>query len=111
MTKAIKQAGKAMKAIERMAQVLFVTFAVAIVTLASSYVYFVNQSVFNTVAREKTESNMMALQTKLGQAEKEYMNSLNDLTLDKAESMGFVSATGKVLFVSAQTVPANVAMR
>jgi hypothetical protein len=39
------------------------------------------------------------------------MNSLNDLTLDKAESMGFVSATGKVLFVSAQTVPANVAMR
>ena len=111
MTKAITQANKAMKAIERAGQMLFVVFTILIVVLVSSYTYFVNKSVFNTVEREKVEGNMMAVQTKLGQVEKSYMNNLNNLTLDKAESLGFVASTGKVIFVSADNAQANVAMR
>lgn len=111
MTKAIIQANNAMKAIERSGKLLFASFLITIVALASSYIYFVNRSVFNTVEREKVESNIMTLQTKLGQTEREYMSELNKLTLERAESMGFVASTGKVIFVSAQVGKGSVAMR
>ena len=70
----------------------FIVLAVLLVTFFS-YVYLVNKTIMNVVAREKVESNISSLSTTIGTLEYKYITLKNSVTLDLAYSKGFKEAT------------------
>ncbi len=105
----MKTATIALKSIERASAIIFWAQVGLIISLISLYMYFVNQTVWNVVARQQTESATVSLNSKLGDLEFQYIAAKNNITLEVAQSMGYQSADQKVFVTRDQS--ANVALR
>lgn len=53
------------------------------------YVFLVNKTIMNVVAREKVEKNISSLSTSIGELEFKYISLKNKVTLELAHSKGF----------------------
>ncbi|KND47866.1 MAG: hypothetical protein AB201_03060 [Parcubacteria bacterium C7867-006] len=63
------------------------------------YMYFINATVHNVVARQNLESEASNLTLKIGNQEFQYITSRNNVTMQLALSMGFKEVTAKT-FIS-----------
>ncbi|MES3005592.1 MAG: hypothetical protein V4664_01450 [Patescibacteria group bacterium] len=107
----MKQATHALQIIERTSHILFWAMVTGIVMLASVYIYLVNRTVWNVVARQTAESQIVALNSDLSASEFEYINTKSNVTMALAAEMGFKSADQKTLFVTRESSSKNVALR
>jgi hypothetical protein len=92
-------------------QIAFWMLAAAIIALAVMYMYLVNKTVWNVVAKQNMEKNMATLNSELSEKEFEYISSVSGITMETASKMGFVSAADKTIFVSRVDLGKNVAIR
>lgn len=81
---------------------LFWTLVFASVTLLGLYVYGINATVRNTVARQDLEAEALNIGTHLGEMEFAYINLKNDVSLDMAYARGFKDVTAPV-YISRST--------
>lgn len=70
----------------------FIVLATLLFTFFS-YIYLVNKTIMNVVAREKIENNISSLSTTIGTLEFKYITLKNAVTLDLAYTKGFEEAT------------------
>lgn len=56
------------------------------------YVYFINTTIHNTVARQNLEAESSSLALSIGSKEFEYISKRNNITLALAHSMGYKEA-------------------
>ena len=63
------------------------------------YIYLINATVHNVVARQNFESEASGLTLKIGNQEFQYITSRNNVTLALAHSMGFKDVSEKT-FIS-----------
>lgn len=92
-------------------QIAFLSLAVAIVVLSGVYMYFVQKMVWNALAREQLQSQIVALNSKLSDTEFEYINTVGNITLKTATELGFKPVSNKVTFVNRQEIGKSVAIR
>jgi sulfur transfer complex TusBCD TusB component (DsrH family) len=71
---------------------------VAILALTGTYVYLVKSSVFAVAERRDNEEKISQLEADVSTLEADYMARANLVTLELAQSLGFVDATGKAGF-------------
>jgi hypothetical protein len=69
--------------------VLFSVFAF----LLFSYGFLVNSTMMNAVSMQKMEKEMVALNSDVNSMEFDYLNIKNKITMDYANSLGFVSVS------------------
>ncbi len=100
-----------MNKIDRFGKAIFICLAVFGIVLSASYVVIVNKAVLNAVAKEHAEQEIVALGSKLGEAEFQYIHSKGEITLDYAHERGFVAAGSKTVFVTRAVPATNVAVR
>ena len=67
----------------------FVTLAL-LITLFATYIYFVNKTIMNVVAREKTQNTLSSLSTTIGGLEYKYITLKNGVTVELAHAKGFI---------------------
>ncbi len=79
----------------------FLLLAASVLSLAV-YVYAVNQTVRNIVARQNMETELMELTALIGEKEFKYISQKNEIDLDTALSMGFRPVETRI-FVSRQS--------
>lgn len=60
-----------------------------IVCLVSSYIYFVNRTVFTIVKRQNMEKEISTLNSHIGELESKYISTKNSIDLDLAYSLGY----------------------
>ena len=77
--------------ITRQTQILGALFGIACI-LAGMYVYFVNVTVHNVVARRTIEHDIALVATEVSQLESHYIDLKSSVTLDLAKSRGFAQA-------------------
>ena len=68
---------------------LFWYLLMAIDVAVSTYAYFVNQAVYAVAEREKIETKISALNSKLGEIEFKYIALKNEISPEYAYSLGF----------------------
>lgn len=68
---------------------LFYVCAALLAIIFVIYVYLINATVMNVVAREDSEKEIAALSTSLGEMEFKYISLKNGVTLDLAYQKGF----------------------
>ncbi len=56
------------------------------------YIFFINATIHNTVARQNFEAEISALTLQIGSKEFEYISKRNNVTLALAHGMGFKEA-------------------
>ncbi len=86
------------------------TFFILAATTCSmffSYVFLVNKTVSNVVARSKTESSISELSSSMGDLEFKYMALKKSVTLDLAYSKGFEDAMPST-FLAQKPMPAAI---
>lgn len=86
----------------------FIAFVLGIIFSASFYVYSVNQTVFNTVERQKKESVISSLSSEVTSLEYKYISMKNAVTLDLAYEKGFKNA-GELTVISRKSLGRSVA--
>ncbi len=101
----------AMSKIDRFSKAIFICLAIFGVLLSASYVIIVNKAVLNAVAKEHAEQEIVALGSKLGETEFEYIKAKGEITMDYAYERGFIAAKNKTLFVTRAVPATNVAVR
>lgn len=69
------------------------------ITLASSYTYGVNNTVFNVVATDRAEKALSANNAAIADLESKYISLTNNLTLDFALAQGYQDASGHQIYV------------
>ena len=74
------------------------------------YVYFVNQTILNIVARENLEGDIVALNSEISEMEFEYISQKNAITLVYAYSLGFKDANN-VKFASRKLAGQGLSLR
>ena len=79
--------------------------------LASLYVYLVNKTVHNVVARQATESQISNLSTTLSESEFQYISAKAGVNMQLASTLGFQAVSGDVQFVTREQVGKSVAVR
>jgi hypothetical protein len=97
--------------IDRFGKAIFICLAVFGILLSVSYMVIVNKAVLNAVAKEHAEQEIVALGSKLGEVEFQYIHSKGEITMDYASARGFVAAKGKTVFVTRAVPATNVAVR
>jgi len=110
----MKQTTAAALKIDRTSAMLVWILGAIIVILGATYIYFVEKTVWNVVARENTQNDVVALNSKLSDLEFQYISSVNSVTMDTALQLGFVPATDNTNFVAEAhvgTVGSDVAFR
>ncbi len=90
---------------------VFWALIISMIILSGTYMYLVHKTVFNAVARESIQEDIVALNSKLSEAEFEYINTVGGITMDTARELGFKAASSKVTFVTRDIVGKNVAIR
>ncbi len=95
----------------RQVQVLFWSMVGAIVVLAIVYMYLVNKTVWNVVAKQNIEKSMASISSDLSDREFQYINSVSGITMDTATKLGFVPAGNSTVFVARQNIDKSVAIR
>ena len=88
---------------------LFVFLVFLLFCLFFSYIYFINQTVFNTASRQSFERELNLLSTKLGELEFEYISMKNDIDLEMADSLGF-SYASQTKFVSRKPLGQSISL-
>lgn len=79
-----------MATIGKMERNLFYIFFAATVLFLSAYLYLVNQSVFNIVARKQAEEKIGELRMTVAGIEAEYLSiAKQEITPDNAYALGF----------------------
>lgn len=68
---------------------LFLTLVGVLVIALSFYIYLINVTVHNTVARQNLESESANLTLSIGNKEFQYIQKRNGITLDTAHKMGY----------------------
>lgn len=97
--------------IDRLSTTLFWSLLSMLVLLVGAYGYMVNETVWNAFNRDQAEEQIVAMNSKLGDLEFQYMTLSNNVSIEKAYDLGFQDAKGKTLFASREFVAKNVAMR
>lgn len=77
-----------------------IVLAIFAVLLTFSYIYLVNSSVLNTVAREQNNKEISQMVIKISTLENSYMAKKSDLNIDMAYTLGFKDDFSKVHFSS-----------
>ncbi|MES3004617.1 MAG: hypothetical protein V4690_00725 [Patescibacteria group bacterium] len=70
-------------------RVLFWAMLSLLVLCAGFYMYFINSTVYNTVARQNFETEASALALEIGKDEFSYIAKRNTITVDLAYTLGF----------------------
>ncbi len=97
--------------LDRLSVTLFWSLLSTLVLLVGVYGYMVNQTVWNAFNKDQAEAQVVALNSKLGDLEFQYMSLSNNVSIEKAYELGFQNASGKTLFASRELVAKNVAMK
>ncbi len=97
--------------IDRLSVTLFWSMLSILIVLVGAYGYMVNTTVWNAFNKDKAEAEIVALNSKLGDLEFQYMSLSNSVSIDKAYELGFQNAVGKTQFASREFVAKNVAMK
>ena len=85
---------------------IFFTLAFAALFVLGTYIYFVNQTVWNVVARQNTVKAIHKVSSEVAALEATYMSLSSSLTLEQALLLGFKEVTSAdTLFVERQ-IPA-----
>ncbi|MBI3632467.1 MAG: hypothetical protein HY225_03400 [Candidatus Vogelbacteria bacterium] len=71
-----------------------------ILTLSVSYIYLINSSILNTVAREQNDKQISLMASDIAELENSYMNTRASLSIDMAKTLGFSDDFKKVHFSS-----------
>jgi hypothetical protein len=80
------------------------------VMLLVLYGYFVSVSILNVVVREETERAIVALDSRIGDLEAEYLRKKNAITLEYAYQVGFHTVTEKE-FVTRTSLARGLTLR
>ncbi len=80
-------------------KVIFWSILGALLLCFGFYVYFINSTVHNVVARQNLETEASNLTLSIGNQEFEYITSRNNVTLALAYSLGFKEVSAKT-FIS-----------
>lgn len=99
------------KTIERTSKASFWILASITGLLIVAYAYFVIQTVWNVAERQRVQSEIVALNSKLSETEFRYMNALGAVTMESARELGFNSASSRTAFVTKERIGKNVAIR
>ena len=102
---------KTLNTIDRISATLFWSLLGMLIVLLGTYGYMVNQTVWNAFNKDRAEADIVALNSKLGDLEFQYMSLSNNISIEKAYELGFQNATGKTIFASREMVAKNVAMK
>ena len=102
---------KTLNKIDSLSSTLFWSLSSTLLVLMGVYGYMVNQTVWNAFNRDQAEEQIVAMNSKLGDLEFQYMSLSNNVSIEKAYSLGFQDAKDKTLFASREFVSKNVAMR
>lgn len=102
---------KTLNTIDRLSITLFWSMLSVLILLVGAYGYMVNQTVWNAFNRDQAEEQIVALSSKLGDLEFQYMSLSNNVSIEKAYELGFQNASGKTLFASREFVAKDVAMK
>ncbi len=78
---------------------IFWTIIGALLLSVGFYIYFINATVHNVVARQNLENEASSLTLKIGNQEFQYITMRNNVTLATAHSMGFKDVSVKT-FIS-----------
>ena len=78
---------------ERPLRVWFWSLVFTFIFCLFSYGYCVRGAILSVVNRQNIESQLSSLNSKVLSLESEYIKAKNEITLEKAYSMGFVSVT------------------
>lgn len=78
---------------------IFWALAVVLVVLCGMYMYFINATVLNVVARERYENQIAEMTSKVSDLEFKNITLKNSITMDKASTLGFIE-TSNVTFIS-----------
>jgi hypothetical protein len=84
---------------------LFFILSAILITIFGYYVYLVNKTVANVVVRERTEGDIAALSSSIGELEFKYIGLKNSVTLDLAYSKGFAAASPVAFIPSIHSKP------
>jgi hypothetical protein len=68
--------------------------------LSFSYIYLINDSVINTVAREQNNKAIALISAEIGTMENSYISLRSDINIDLARSLGFDDNYSNVHFSS-----------
>ena len=70
----------------------FFILATILLAASSSYIFFINKTIANVVARGKAQAAIASLSSSMGELEFQYMTLKKSITLDLAYSKGFSDA-------------------
>ena len=101
---------KTLNTIDRLSARLFWSLLPTFIVLVGVYGYMVNTTVWNAFNKDQAESQIVALNSKLGDLEFQYMSLSNNISIEKAYELGFQNASSSTLFAS-RDVAKNVAMK
>ena len=82
---------------------IFWTLLSVLFLCAGFYMYFINSTIHNIVARQNLESESSKLTLAIGGEEFQYITLRNSITLDMAHSLGFKDI-GATTFVSRKSI-------
>ncbi len=83
-------------AIRNFEQKIIMVFCAMLLLEAFVYIYLVNSSIFNVVARKESEELISLTETEITGLVSRYMQLSNSITLDLATERGFVEAPAGV---------------
>lgn len=89
---------------------IFYILAVAAFFMLATYVYFVNQTVWNVVSRQNAVKTIYKVSSEVAELEASYMSLSSSLTLDHAHALGFKEVLSEDTLFVERPVPA-VAIR
>jgi hypothetical protein len=107
----MQQAMSAIHTVERSSKIIFWAMVATIVLFVGMYIYFVNKTVLNVVARQNVEAQTSNLNTELGNLESQYIASKNGVTMALAQQMGFQEVANQEIFITRQADGVDVALR
>ena len=108
----MQQATLAINTIERTSKLIFWALLAGVVILASTYMYMINRTVWNVLARQQAETQIVSINSKLSAVEYTYIASKNKVTMQLAQSMGFEPiSSNQSIFVTRDVAAKSVALR
>ncbi|MEK7081363.1 MAG: hypothetical protein AAB888_00155 [Patescibacteria group bacterium] len=78
----------------------FWAMAALITVLVVLYFYFLTSSVFNIAWRTNTDSRISALRSNVSELEAKYLNTIGNLSIDKAKSLGLKEFNKPIFAIS-----------
>lgn len=107
----MKHTQTAIRNIEGSSKLIFIGLACITVFLVATYIFLVNKTVLNAVAKEKIEHQIASINSDLSENEFKYISAKGEVTMELATSLGFVSAADDTTFVTVIKPAETVAVR